>query len=102
MLCNCQHISDLICSLNLNDLFRAEYKDQLNQISHQDILLQQHYVDIDTCRIKLEERKEKVQKCEDALEEKWNESLNKIDEQKKQMTSNSKVSVNKTKIDNEI
>ena len=59
-------------------------------------------MDIDTCWIKLEEREAKVREREDALEEKWNKFSKKIDEQPKQMSSNSEVSIDNTKIDNEI
>ena len=42
----CHRVLNRLCSLN--DLFQAEHEDQLNQIIQKDILIQQHYVDIDT------------------------------------------------------
>ena len=38
----------------------------------QDIILQQHYVDIEACHIESEAKEAKVQEREEALEEKWN------------------------------
>ena len=76
----------MICSLN--DLFKTEHKDPLNQIITKDIILQQHYMDIDTRQIKLQDHKENAQKREDALEEKWNKFSTLINEQKKQITNN--------------
>ena len=63
----CHEVLDRL--ITLNDLFKVEHKEQLNQMIQQDIILQQHYVDIEARQIETEAKEAKVQECETAFDQ---------------------------------
>ena len=63
----CQEVLDRLISLN--DLFKVEHEDRLNEMIQKDIILQQHYMDIEARQIMTEVKEAKVQEREIAFDQ---------------------------------